>query len=88
MELVDLLGQNLAGGRLGLLDQPFYLLAFVVQVGFYLIAFAAFSRRGVIRDTLAGRVALYFTSVNMAILIAWVQYFRGVRQELWTPSAR
>jgi hypothetical protein len=35
-----------------------------------------------------GRVALYFSSVNAAILAAWIQYGRGVRQEIWTPSRR
>ena len=34
------------------------------------------------------RVALYFTAVNVATLVAWVKYVSGVRQEIWTPSQR
>lgn len=63
-------------------------IAFAAQVVFYLCAFAAFNECGRMHRTLVGRVALYFTSANLAILAAWVQFARGVRQELWTPSAR
>ena len=43
---------------------------------------------GTIDRSLFGRIALYFSSVNGAILIAWCQYYRGARLELWTPSRR
>ncbi len=70
--------------------RPFYALAFgVAQVVFYLVALAALSRaRWSCDDSLVGRIALYFSNVNVAILAAWVQYGRGVRQEIWTPSQR
>ena len=73
---------------LALLDRPLYLLALVVQVAFYLAGLAALAEWGHVHETLAGRVALYFSSVNAAILAAWYQYGHGVRQELWTPSQR
>ena len=73
---------------LGLLDRPFYMLAFGCQLAFYLCAWAAFRQRGGVHRSLPGKIALYFSSVNMAALVAWVQFARGVRQELWTPSQR
>ncbi len=73
---------------LALWPSPFFVAAFVIQVAFYLVAVAAFYEWGNVHRTLAGKVALYFSSVNLAILVAWVQFARGVRQELWTPSQR
>jgi cellulose synthase/poly-beta-1,6-N-acetylglucosamine synthase-like glycosyltransferase len=73
---------------LWLLDSPWYLAAFVAQAVFYLGALAAFAEWGPFHRSLVGRVTLYFSSVNAAILTAWCQYGRGVRQELWTPSRR
>jgi cellulose synthase/poly-beta-1,6-N-acetylglucosamine synthase-like glycosyltransferase len=70
---------------LALLDRPFYLLAFVAQVVFYLLAGAA--ARG-LPAGLPGRIAVYFVHVHAALVAAWVQYGRGVRQEIWTPSQR
>jgi cellulose synthase/poly-beta-1,6-N-acetylglucosamine synthase-like glycosyltransferase len=73
---------------LPLLDRTFYLLAFVAQVVFYAGAVAALGNWGNVQHSLPGRVALYFSSVNVAILTAWFRYASGVRQELWTPSRR
>lgn len=73
---------------LAILDRPFYLLAFVAQLLFYAGALVAFAGSGRIHHSLPLRVALYFSSVNAAILAAWYQYGIGVRQELWTPSQR
>jgi cellulose synthase/poly-beta-1,6-N-acetylglucosamine synthase-like glycosyltransferase len=73
---------------LALLPSSFYLFAFTSQVAFYVLATAAFARWANVHHTLAGKVALYFSSVNAAILAAWCQYGRGIRQELWTPSHR
>lgn len=73
---------------LALLPSPFFGAVFAAQIVFYLIAVAAFAQVGGVHQTLPGKVALYFSSVNLAILVAWVQFARGVRQELWTPSAR
>jgi cellulose synthase/poly-beta-1,6-N-acetylglucosamine synthase-like glycosyltransferase len=73
---------------LPILRTPLYAAAFVAQATFYLGALAALRQWVAVHRTLPGRLALYFASVNMAILVAWVQYARGVRQELWTPSQR
>jgi cellulose synthase/poly-beta-1,6-N-acetylglucosamine synthase-like glycosyltransferase len=73
---------------LALLSSPFYMLVFTSQVAFYVLAIAAFAKWAHVQHTLVGKVALYFSSVNAAILAAWCQYGRGVRQELWTPSHR
>ena len=73
---------------LAVLGQPFYLAAFIAQLALYVCAWAAFRQWGGAHRSLAGKIALYFTTVNMAALFAWVQFSRGVRQELWTPSQR
>jgi cellulose synthase/poly-beta-1,6-N-acetylglucosamine synthase-like glycosyltransferase len=73
---------------LALLDRPFYLMAFAAQALFYAGALGAVVERSGVRRLLLGRVALYFVSVNAAIVVAWYQYAIGVRQELWTPSRR
>jgi cellulose synthase/poly-beta-1,6-N-acetylglucosamine synthase-like glycosyltransferase len=71
-----------------LLDSPIYLAAFLAQVAVYVGALLALARWGGVDKSLPGRIALYFSSVNAAILAAWFQYGRGVRQEIWTPSRR
>ncbi|MDP1946745.1 MAG: glycosyltransferase family 2 protein [Nitrospirota bacterium] len=71
-----------------LMASPWFLFFSIVQIVFYIIALLALSGWSVIRDSLPGKIALYFSMVNAAILIAWVKYAQGVRQELWTPSQR
>jgi cellulose synthase/poly-beta-1,6-N-acetylglucosamine synthase-like glycosyltransferase len=73
---------------LALATSPFYLAVFLAQVAFYGAALAALSRVGGLDRSLLGKVALYFSSANAAVLLAWLKYARGVRQELWTPSQR
>jgi cellulose synthase/poly-beta-1,6-N-acetylglucosamine synthase-like glycosyltransferase len=71
-----------------LLDRPFFALVFGAQVAFYATAVVALAEWGNLHRTMPGRIALYFSSVNAAILAAWYRYSLGVRQELWTPSHR
>lgn len=71
-----------------LMDLPWFLFFSTIQIAFYSIALVAFSGWSTIRQSLPGKIALYFTMVNAAILVAWVKYATGVRQELWTPSQR
>jgi cellulose synthase/poly-beta-1,6-N-acetylglucosamine synthase-like glycosyltransferase len=73
---------------LWLLDSPWYASALGVQVLFYLVAVVALRQWFDVHRSLPGKVALYFSTVNAAILMAWYQYGTGVRQELWTPSRR
>ena len=67
---------------------PFYAAMFLGQVAFYVIALAALCEWAGVQRTLPGKIALYFSSVNAAILAGWWRYGRGVRQEIWTPSSR
>ena len=67
---------------------PWFLAAFLLQGTFYLGAVAALGEVARFHERLFGRIALYFSSVNLAILTAWYRYGTGVRQELWTPSNR
>jgi hypothetical protein len=60
----------------------------VVQIAFYGAALLALSGIGMVRQSLIGKVALYFFVVNAAIVVAWCKYLTGVRQELWTPTQR
>jgi glycosyltransferase involved in cell wall biosynthesis len=71
-----------------LLSSPFYVVCLALQVAFYLGALAAFAEVGRFERSFPGKVALYFSSTNTAILAAWIKYGMGVRQELWTPSQR
>lgn len=68
--------------------RPLYLAAFIAQAACYAVAFASLRRWGGLHRSAVGRIALYFSSANAAVLVAWIQYLRGVRQELWTPSQR
>lgn len=73
---------------LALLHRPLYAAAFVLQAAFYLGALAALGEWGSVHRSFVGKVALYFSTVNAAILAAWYRYGTGVRQEIWTPSRR
>ena len=71
-----------------LMDLPWFLFFSTIQIAFYSTALVAFSGWDVVRQSLPGKIALYFSMVNAAILVAWIKYAIGVRQELWTPSQR
>ena len=71
-----------------LIDSPWFLFVSFIQITFYLTALLAWWGWGLIRRSLLGKIALYFSMVNAAILVAWMKYVLGVRQELWTPSQR
>lgn len=71
-----------------LIDSPWFLFVSSVQIAFYLTALLALWGWSVIRQSLPGKIALYFSMVNAAILVAWVKYAIGERHELWTPSQR
>lgn len=71
-----------------LLGSPWFNLLVIGQATFYAAALLAFSGWELVRHSLLGKVALYFSMVNAATLVAWFKYGKGVRQELWTPSQR
>jgi hypothetical protein len=71
-----------------LAPSPFYATVFAGQLIFYVVAVAALREWAGIHRSLPGKVALYFSSVNVAILFGWWRFGRGIRQEIWTPSNR
>ena len=72
----------------GLLDQMFYRVTMSLQGLAYILAAIpivlpiAGDRSSVLR------ISSFFLLVNAAILIAWIRYLLGVRQEIWGPSTR
>jgi cellulose synthase/poly-beta-1,6-N-acetylglucosamine synthase-like glycosyltransferase len=75
-------------GSLALVRTPFYGLAFVGQVAFYVAAGLAHLDFRFVATSAAGRIPLYFVAVNAAIVAAWWLFISGVRQELWAPTKR
>jgi cellulose synthase/poly-beta-1,6-N-acetylglucosamine synthase-like glycosyltransferase len=66
----------------------FFAVALAAQLLLYALAAAAHVDLPVVSGWRLSRVAYYFTAVNVATLVAWIKYLRGVRQEVWTPSQR
>jgi len=52
---------------------PWFNLLVIAQAAFYIAALLAFLGVGFIRHSLLGKLALYFSMVNAAILVAWVR---------------
>jgi hypothetical protein len=71
-----------------LLDEPFYLFSGLAQIAFYALALLGLFGVRVLRDSLLGKVPMYFTVVNGAILVAWLQFLAGTRLEIWEPTKR
>ena len=65
-----------------------YCMFILLQLVFYSIALLAYFNVLGIGRGLIGKIALYFTMVNISIFIAWKRYIAGVRQEIWDPSKR
>lgn len=66
----------------------FYQIVFYLQVMFYGLTVIAAVEVFNIHKKLPGKISLYFTLSNLAILVAWFKYWRGDYQEIWQPSAR
>lgn len=66
----------------------FFLLVLVSQLAFYGLATVALRNWAPRALAMPARIALYFSSVNLATLVAWAKYLTGMRQELWAPSSR
>jgi cellulose synthase/poly-beta-1,6-N-acetylglucosamine synthase-like glycosyltransferase len=66
----------------------FYLIAWGLQVIFYVLALTAFASANGAARWFPARVSLYFTSANVATVAAWLRFLGGSRQELWSPSRR
>jgi glycosyltransferase involved in cell wall biosynthesis len=65
---------------------PVYRYAFLLQLGFYLIAFAKLP--SLFGRHYALRIPSFFVLVNLSILYAWYRYVRGQRMVSWVPSER
>ncbi len=78
----------LFASNLFLLDQPIYAFFLIGQLLFYGLALLSWFGFSVVENSLLGRVALFFTVVNVATLVAWGKYIAGVRQEIWDPTRR
>jgi glycosyltransferase involved in cell wall biosynthesis len=82
--LLALLGSNIVLAR----TSAVYGALLVVHVAFYAVAATPLIWRGAGTVPLFVKIPVYFTTVNAATLSAWIKYFAGERQELWTPSRR
>ncbi len=74
--------------NLFLLESTLYQLLLVAQLSFYSVALLAHLSADLLARSSLMRIALYFSVSNAAILVAWVKYLRGFRQEIWGPSKR
>jgi hypothetical protein len=60
-----------------------YVIAFLLQVGFYVVALA-----GAYTSAPLFRLPSFLVVANFAILTAWFRYVRGERFTIWNPSER
>ena len=67
---------------------PFYLLLFTLQAIFYSLGICSMFKVKFLQESILGKIPQYFLLVNLAILVAWWKYLRGMRQEIWIPSKR
>jgi cellulose synthase/poly-beta-1,6-N-acetylglucosamine synthase-like glycosyltransferase len=82
-----LIGMMAASGVLAV-GSLYYRLLFVGQVAFYALAALSLVRAPGLAALLPVKISVYFTTVNLATLSAWLKYVTGTRQELWSPSRR
>lgn len=68
-------------------DAFIYFMLFTLQISFYAIAITCSFYEGLTSHTLT-KIPVYFTTVNIAILVAWWRYLKGVRMVMWSPSER
>jgi hypothetical protein len=64
----------------------FYLYAFILQMVFYTIALMG--TLSSVRTKRIVKIPSFLVLVNLSILIAWYQYFKGKRLITWEPSKR
>ncbi len=64
-----------------------YTLLLLLQLTFYAAALQGWRQVQTPAHPLL-KIPLYFVTANLAILVAWCQYFRGRRMVMWAPSER
>jgi cellulose synthase/poly-beta-1,6-N-acetylglucosamine synthase-like glycosyltransferase len=82
-----LIGMIVASAVLAV-DSLFYRLLLAGQLAFYALAALALLPAPALAALLPVKISVYFTTVNLATLSAWLKYLTGTRQELWSPSRR
>lgn len=82
-----LLAAWVASGVLSL-NHPVYLVAFAAQTAFYLLAVAglAFERKG--RSSRLLALPLYFSAVNLALLLGFLRLLSGRQKTQWAATPR
>jgi cellulose synthase/poly-beta-1,6-N-acetylglucosamine synthase-like glycosyltransferase len=69
-------------------QSPWFMGIFLLQLSFYVAALLSLLGWERVRRSLIGKMTLYFSVVNAAIVVAWFKFGKGQRQELWTPTQR
>ena len=70
------------------LSDPLYGALLGMQVVFYTVALLAMAWPSIGNRFALARISAFFLMVNVAALLALVQWLAGVRQELWQPTQR
>ena len=61
---------------------------FICQSAFYAVALMAYADKMNLTRHSWARIPLYFTTVNVALAVAWYKYLKGEREEIWEPTER
>ena len=64
-----------------------YFILLICQVLFYSVAFVVRFANIKVENTLF-KIPVYFSTVNLSILVAWWKYIKGKRIVMWSPSER
>jgi cellulose synthase/poly-beta-1,6-N-acetylglucosamine synthase-like glycosyltransferase len=65
-----------------------YQIIFLGQFIFYIFGFMAWWKIINMDKKIIGKIPLYFSMTNIAILQAWILFINGTRQEIWEPTRR
>ncbi|MBT8350242.1 MAG: glycosyltransferase family 2 protein [Deltaproteobacteria bacterium] len=74
--------------NLFLITYDIYLLFFILQATFYSLSVIGWIGIKGLSNKLLIKIPYFFFIVNASTLIAWIKYFKGLRQEIWEPSKR
>ncbi len=74
--------------NLALLHSPFYLAVLMLQAGFYAVAALGFLGGETFKKNLLIKISLFFCITYFSTVLAWFNYVRGERLEIWEPSKR
>jgi cellulose synthase/poly-beta-1,6-N-acetylglucosamine synthase-like glycosyltransferase len=86
--LVPVFLAMMAGANAALIHESFFAIIAVPHALFYALAVAGLAGIPALRGLLPVRIAAYFVNVNAAIAVAWWEFARGRRMEIWSPTRR